>query len=96
MSMHDRLACCLPIVHPHVESIGMKFFYEIGTDSGNQFPERLPFLGGEIEEARHVLSWDNQCVAGRNGESVTESHPILIADQDPGNFESTKWTSCLQ
>lgn len=92
VSVHDRLACCLPIVHPNVESIRMKLLHETGTDDGNQFPERLPYLGGEIEDARDVLSRDDQCVARRYGKSVKESQPALIADPYSGGFELAKRT----
>ena len=90
MSVHYGLACCLAIVHAYIESIGVKLFRETGSDNGNQFPERLLYLCGEIEEARDVLPWDDQCMPGRNGESVTESHPALIADPDSSGFELAK------
>jgi hypothetical protein len=64
----------------------MKLFRETGSDNGHQFPERLLYIGGEIEEARDVPSWNDQCMARRNWESVTESHPALIADPDSSGF----------
>jgi len=90
--MYNRLACCYAIVQPHVESIGMKLFRETGSNNGNQSPERLLYLSGEIEEARDVLPWDDQCMAGRNGVPVTENHPVLIADPNSRGFDLAKRT----
>jgi hypothetical protein len=70
----------------------MKLFREAGSNNSNQFPERLLYLSGEIEEASDVLPWDDQCMAGRNGVSVTESHPVLIADPDSSGFDLAKRT----
>jgi hypothetical protein len=73
MGVRDCLASGLAVVHSNVETVWMKFCFELLSNLSNNTPQLAEFLGREIKDADDVTNRDNQRVPVRNWIRVTKS-----------------------
>ncbi len=83
MSVQHRLPCGCPVVHSDVECVWCELFLQLLTHCCHRVPDALKLIGVEIEDARHMPTWNDERVALGNGKLITKRPDVLGDDDAP-------------
>jgi hypothetical protein len=64
---------------------------QLGSNLGNEFPNRRLFVVGKVEKAGDVPLGDDQGVALGNGKCVGNGECNVVFEGDTGGSEVTEW-----